>query len=137
MKTNIKRKIITGVIIVILAIVAYFVGLGLGKLSKGDPVFGGSSAWKRTTYSVTDGTAYHEVYSGPVTLDRIIVGKTDANASLNVFDGVLTTSSSSANPFTFGAGVTQGSYDIGMDFEYGILDTTSSTLQAVFIYTPK
>ena len=103
---------------------------GLGFSPKKDQLFSGSSAWQRTTYAKGSGAADQEIYGFPATLERIIIGETNSAGTLMVKDGSTT---------IFGpwVGITEGVFEVGIDFDTNILATVSSALLPVFIYTPK
>lgn len=127
-----KKILVISIIILCSIIILHFI-----VDSKNEPSFGWSgSDWKSTISEVGDGTAYQEISTTPATLERIFIGSTDStNATLYLYDG--TSSSDATSILHFTSGITKGVYDIGIDFDKGILATVSSILDAVFIYTPK
>ena len=123
---------VMGAILIIVAIISV-----MASFQKEDPLGGRtiSSGTDSISSYVTEGQIATAVHSGPVFLDRIIIGNDLAGGGLilaNATDSV-------ASPFfqLTDATTLQGVWEIGVNLSEGLCATVSSGLWTTFIYNPK
>jgi len=131
-KDNVPLIIATAIIIISIAILllARTGGLPLGFGNRG----GGGSILSVTTSNLSNIWTDHPVFSGPAILHKIAIGQYSAGGQVGIFDSITGTDDSSI--MFFATASSAQVWELDLQFDKGIMVTTTDQNHAMFFYTP-